>query len=126
MVDTEEGWQKEAHRERERQRETEERDREGTTEAQRCTLSSSSQTAHALFEGSMESDPSAEDGSRPERAGGRDAASEEADPRGFHELSFLEENGAAEAEQELDEAHVGPEFDSYEDLAGDKLRLLDR
>lgn len=60
---------------------------------------------------------------------GRDeAAAEEveADPRGFHELAFLGKSNAAEAELELEERDIGPEFDSYEDLAGDKLRLLDR
>lgn len=58
---------------------------------------------------------------------GEAAAEEvEADPRGFHELAFLGKSNAAEAEPELEERDIGPEFDSYEDLAGDKLRLLDR
>lgn len=64
-----------------------------------------------------------------ENMGGRgEAAAEEveADPRGFHELAFLGKSNAAEAEPELEERDIGPEFDSYEDLAGDKLRLLDR
>lgn len=51
---------------------------------------------------------------------------EEPDPRGFHELAFLGQSNASEAEPELEERDVGPEFDSYEDLDGDKLRLLDR
>lgn len=51
---------------------------------------------------------------------------EEPDPRGFHELAFLGQSNASDAEPELEERDVGPEFDSYEDLDGDKLRLLDR
>ncbi len=51
---------------------------------------------------------------------------EEPDPRGFHELAFLGQSNASEAEPELEERDIGPEFDSYEDLDGDKLRLLDR
>lgn len=47
------------------------------------------------------------------------------DPRGFHELAFVGE-GRQDAEREVDETALGPEFDFYEDLAGDKLRLLDR
>lgn len=50
----------------------------------------------------------------------------EPDPRGFHELAFLGQTNASEAEPELEERDIGPEFDSYEDLDGDKLRLLDR
>lgn len=50
----------------------------------------------------------------------------QADPRGFHELAFLGQSNASEAEPELEERDIGPEFDSYEDLDGDKLRLLDR
>ncbi|CAN0052524.1 unnamed protein product, partial [Hapterophycus canaliculatus] len=50
---------------------------------------------------------------------------EEPDPRGFHELAFLGQTNASDAEPELEERDVGPEFDSYEDLDGDKLRLLD-
>lgn len=49
----------------------------------------------------------------------------EVDPRGFHELAFVGE-GREGAEREVDESSLGPEFDSYEDMAGDKLRLLDR
>lgn len=60
------------------------------------------------------------------RAGSSEPPPEEADPRGFHELAFLGHSNASEAEPELEERDVGPEFDSYEDLDGDKLRLLDR
>lgn len=74
----------------------------------------------------MESDSSREDISRPEMMETEERPSGEADPRGFHELAFLGESNAAEAEPELEERDIGPEFDSYEDLAGDKLRLLDR
>lgn len=79
--------------------------------------------------------PHGQDSPRPEETvegrGGEaaTAAAEEeveADPRGFHELAFLGKSNAAEAEPELEERDIGPEFDSYEDLAGDKLRLLDR
>ncbi|CAM9197205.1 unnamed protein product, partial [Ectocarpus sp. 8 AP-2014] len=56
---------------------------------------------------------------------GSEPPPEEADPRGFHELAFLGHSNASEAEPELEERDVGPEFDSYEDLDGDKLRLLD-
>lgn len=49
----------------------------------------------------------------------------ELDPRGFHELAFLGE-ASSEVECEVEEWEVGAEFDSYEDIAGDKLRLLDR
>ena len=67
-----------------------------------------------------------EDGSvaRPKSERPREEA--EADPRGFHELAFLGQSNACEAEPELEERDIGPEFDSYEDLDGDKLRLLDR
>lgn len=53
---------------------------------------------------------------------------EEPDPRGFHELAFLGQSNTSEGEPELEleERDIGPEFDSYEDLDGDKLRLLDR
>lgn len=61
---------------------------------------------------------------RPEGEGPSEEA--EADPRGFHELAFLGQSNACEAEPELEERDIGPEFDSYEDLDGDKLRLLDR
>lgn len=80
-----------------------------------------------LRDGAMECDPSHEDGTRPERAGGSASpVAQQADPRGFHERTFLGQSNAAEAEPELEEKDIGPEFDSYEDLAGDKLRLLDR
>lgn len=67
-----------------------------------------------------------EDGgaARPKSERPREAA--EPDPRGFHELAFLGQSNACEAEPELEERDIGPEFDSYEDLDGDKLRLLDR
>ena len=85
------------------------------------------QAVCAVRDEAMECDPSQEDGARPERAGGSASpVAQPADPRGFHELAFLGKSNAAEAEPELEERDIGPEFDSYEDLAGDKLRLLDR
>lgn len=74
----------------------------------------------------MESDSSQEGGARSDAVEGSRRAPEEVDPRGFHELAFLGQSNAADAEPELEERDIGPEFDSYEDLAGDKLRLLDR
>lgn len=47
------------------------------------------------------------------------------DSRGFYELTLIGQD-VGEAEKEIEEKVLGPEFDSYEDLAGDKLRLLDR
>lgn len=57
--------------------------------------------------------------------GGGSAGKAQVDPRGFHELAFVGE-GREGAEREVDESSLGPEFDSYEDMAGEKLRLLDR
>lgn len=74
----------------------------------------------------MELDPPHETGPCPQASEGSGRASEEPDPRGFHELAFLGSSKASEAERETEERDIGPEFDSYEDLAGDKLRLLDR
>jgi len=71
---------------------------------------------------SMETSPDGGDTARPRSEG----PPEEPDPRGFHELAFLGQSNASEAEPELEERDIGPEFDSYEDLDGDKLRLLDR
>lgn len=70
--------------------------------------------------------PQPEDGSPARPRGERAPEEVEADPRGFHELAFLGQSNACEAEPELEERDIGPEFDSYEDLDGDKLRLLDR
>lgn len=67
-----------------------------------------------------------EDGSTARPKSDRSPGRDEPDPRGFHELAFLGQSNACEAEPELEERDIGPEFDSYEDLDGDKLRLLDR
>lgn len=74
----------------------------------------------------METDPPTEDHEPGGYSGGGvRSRSSEKDPRGGLELCFVGEEDE-EAEQEVDESDLGPEFDSYEDLAGDKLRLLDR
>lgn len=73
----------------------------------------------------MELDEDVGEGSVARQNGGSRAGSPEADPRGYYELAFVGE-GREDAKRELDEGSLGPEFDSYEDLAGDKLRLLDR
>lgn len=70
-------------------------------------------------EGSEDHEPGAQNG------GALTLASHDEDPRGFHELSFVGED-TRESEQEVDEQSLGPDFDSYEDTGGDKLRLLDR
>lgn len=74
----------------------------------------------------VESSTQQEDESAARPKSDRPREEAEPDPRGFHELAFLGQSNACEAEPELEERDVGPEFDSYEDLDGDKLRLLDR
>lgn len=49
----------------------------------------------------------------------------EEDSRGYNELKLVGEISEG-AEHEMEEVDLSPEFDFYEDLAGDKLRLLDR